>query len=97
MVRCVVKPFGCPAAASSDLALARFWVRCAIEVLVDGNTGANGLSLPRSAKPLNSACTMAGRSSVSAIAWRTRGSVNGAWSQRIDSSRCALDCSLMTL
>ena len=35
--------------------------------------------------------TMSGRFSVSATAWRTRGSVNGAWSQRIESSRCALD------
>ena len=66
-------------------------------VLVDGKTGANGLSLPTSAKPLNSAWTICGRLSVSAIACRTRGSVNGAWSLRIDSWRCALDFSLMML
>ena len=31
------------------------------------------------------------------MAWRTRASVNGAWSLRMDSSRCALDLSLMML
>ena len=46
---------------------------------------------------MKSAWTIPGRFSVSAIAWRTRGSVNGAWSHRIDSSRCALDFSLMML
>ena len=40
---------------------------------------------------------IAGRFSDSAIACRTRGSVNGFWSVRIDSSRCALDLSLMML
>ena len=90
-------PEPCPAAASSDLALARFCARCGTLVSVDGKIGANGLSLPMSASPLNSALTICGRLSVSAIAWRTRGSVNGATSLRIDSSRCALDLSLMTL
>ena len=93
----VLKPEPWPAAASSDLALAMSCVRWATLVLVDGKTGANGLSLPTSAKPLNSALTIAGRSSVSAIACRTRGSVNGALSLRIDSWRCALDFSLMML
>ena len=93
----VENPDGWPAADSSDLAWLRFCTRCGTLVLVDGNTGANGLSLPMSAKPLNSAVTICGRLRVSAIAWRTRGSVNGAWSLRIDSSRCALDFSLMTL
>ena len=93
----VLNPEGCPAADSSDLALLMSCARCAMLVLVDGKTGANGLSLPRSALPLNSACTICGRLSESAIACRTRGSVNGAWSLRIESSRCALDFSLMTL
>ena len=74
-----------------------FCVRCAMDVSVDGNTGANGLSLPRSDKPLNSAVTICGRFSVSAIARRTRASLNGALSLRMDSSRCALDLSLMML
>ena len=93
----VLKPELCPAAASRDLAWLMFCVRCGTVVLVEGKTGANGLSLPTSAKPLNSAWTIAGRLIVSAIACRTRGSVNGAWSQRIDSWRCALDFSLMML
>src|SRR5690348_3822668 len=93
----VLNPEPWPAAASSDLALAMSWVRWATLVLVDGKTGANGLSLPRSAKPLNSALTIAGRSRVSAIACRTRASVNGALSLRMDSWRCALDFSLMML
>ena len=38
-----------PAADSSDLASAMFFARWATVVLVDGNTGANGLSLPMSA------------------------------------------------
>ena len=97
VISCVVNPDACPAADSSDFALAMFCARWATVVLVDGKTGANGLSLPMAALPLNSACTMAGRSSVSAIAWRTRGSVNGAWSLRIDSCRCALDLRLMML
>ena len=92
-----MNPDGCPAADSSDFALAMFIARWATVWFVDGKTGANGLSLPMAALPLNSACTMAGRSSVSAIACRTRGSVNGAWSQRIDSCRCALDLRLMML
>src|SRR5580704_834663 len=94
---CAENPDGCPAAASRDLALAMFSARCAMLVSVDGKTGAKGLSLPRSALPLNRALTMLGRSRVRAIAWRTLGSVNGAWSQRIDSSRWALDFSLLTL
>ncbi len=64
---------------------------------VDGKTGANGLSLPTSALPWNRPVTMSGRLSVSAMAWRTRGSVNGAWSVRIESSRCALDFRLITV
>src|SRR5216683_6451674 len=94
---CVENPDGCPAAESSDLALATFCARCAMLVSVDGKTGAKGLSLPRSAKPLNSALTVSGRFRVRATAWRTLGSVNGAWSQRIDSSRWALDFSLLTV
>jgi hypothetical protein len=46
---------------------------------------------------LNSAWTICGRFSVSATACRTRASVNGPWSQRIDSWRWALDFSLMML
>ena len=49
MTSWVLNPEPCPAAESSDLALAMFCVRCATLVLVDGKTGANGLSLPRSA------------------------------------------------
>ena len=49
MVRWVSNPDACPAAASSDFAWAMSWVRCGTLVFVDGNTGANGLSLPRSA------------------------------------------------
>ena len=45
----VLKPALWPAAASSDLACVRFWARWATDVLVDGNTGAKGESLPRSA------------------------------------------------
>ena len=74
----VLNPDGWPAAASSDLAWLMFCARWAMLVLVEGKMGANGLSLPMSAKPLNSALTICGRLSVSAIAWRTRGSVNGA-------------------
>ena len=37
-----------PAADSSDLALAMLCARWAMLVSVDGNTGANGLSLPTS-------------------------------------------------
>ena len=44
-----MNPFGWPAAASSDFALAMFCARCGTLVFVDGKTGANGLSLPRSA------------------------------------------------
>src|ERR1700689_2750589 len=93
----VENPDGCPAAASSDLAWLMFSARWAMLVFVDGKTGANGLSLPMSAKPLNSAVTISGRLRVSAIAWRTRGSVNGAWSLRIESSRWLADLSLMML
>src|ERR1039458_5515265 len=57
----VEKPDECPAAASSDFALLRFWERWAMLVFVDGNTGANGLSLPRSDSPLNRAVTVCGR------------------------------------
>ena len=45
----VENPELCPAAASSDLAWLMFCVRWATLVLVDGKTGANGLSLPMSA------------------------------------------------
>src|SRR5256886_16062439 len=44
-----LKPEGWPAAASSDLALARSSARWGTLVLVDGKTGAKGLSLPTSA------------------------------------------------
>ena len=47
----VLKPEGWPAADSSDLALAMSCVRCATLVLVDGKTGANGLSLPSRRSP----------------------------------------------
>ena len=77
--------------------MVRSWVRCGTLVLVEGNFGANGLSLPTSPRPWSSACTIAGRSSDSAIAWRTRLSVNGDWSLRIDSSRWLEDLSLMIL
>ncbi len=46
--------------------------RCGTVLFVDGYTGANGESLPMSAKSLNSFLTIEGRSSVRAIAWRTR-------------------------
>ena len=45
----VENPDGCPAAASSDLAWLMFCTRWGTLVFVDGKTGANGLSLPRSA------------------------------------------------
>ena len=45
----VENPEPCPAAASSDLAWLTFCARCGMLVLVDGKTGANGLSLPMSA------------------------------------------------
>ena len=45
----MLNPDECPAAAISDFALAMSSARCGTLVFVDGNTGANGLSLPRSA------------------------------------------------
>jgi len=72
-----------------------FWVRWGTLVFVEGKLGANGLSLPTTPSPCSSAVTIAGRSRLSATASRTRGSVNGAWSQRIDSSRWLEDLSLM--
>ena len=72
-------------------------VRCGTDVSVEWKTGANGESFPTAPSPDNNAETSAGRWRVSATAWRTRGSLNGAWSLRIDSSRCWEACSLMIL
>lgn len=54
---------------------------------VDGNRCANGLSLPSVAWPLIRVEIIAGRLSVSATARRTRGSLNGGLSFRIEISR----------
>ena len=64
------------------------WGSLTLEV----KTGANGVSLPRSARPLKSRLRIAGRSSVSATAWRTRQSLNGAASVSIGTSRCVAPC-----
>src|ERR1035441_7324641 len=95
-MRGVLKPLAYPAFASSFLASAKFWARWATGT-VDGNTGAKGLSLPRSAYPLKSAFTSPGRSRQRAIAWRTSLDLKGPTSQRIESSRWAEPLSLTML
>ena len=62
--------------------------RCATDVSVDGNAGANGLSLPMSALPSKSPSTIAWRFSASARAWRARLSLNGSMSVRMWIWRC---------
>ena len=68
-----------------------FCDRCGTLVSVERKIGANGLSLPSWAYCLKSALMMPGRFRLSAIAWRTSLLSHGAWSQRIDSSRCCDD------
>jgi len=80
-------PLAWPASDISCFAWSMLTLRCGTEVSVCGNTGANGESLPRSDFPWNRPWTIFVRSRVSAIAWRTRLSVNGALSVRIESSR----------
>src|SRR5580704_13731747 len=66
------KPLATPACASSCFALAMSILRCGAPASDDGNTGANGLSLPSCALPRNRPRTITSRSSESAMAWRTR-------------------------
>ena len=82
-----VKPLGLPAASSSCLALATSRWRCST-FAVDLNTGAKGLSLPKSdfvsSRPFTSDC----RLTSSAMAWRTRLSSSGSLSVRMWIWRC---------
>lgn len=62
------KPFATPASLISFLACAMSILRCGTARSLDGNTGANGLSLPTCARPRNSPFTMTSRSIASASA-----------------------------
>ncbi len=77
-----------PASASSALASSIACSRWGTDVSVWANTGANGLSLPRSALPWNRPSISSWRLIVSATARRTRASSNGFMSVRIESARC---------
>ena len=86
-----------PACCMSALAFSRSCLRCATLLSVDGNTGANGLSLPKSDLPAMRPLTSAARSTASAIAWRTRLSSNGFLSLRMWISRWTDARSSMTV
>ena len=80
--------FSAPAAASSALASWMFCVRCFVGD-VDLNCFQNGLSLPTTAWPSMTFPISSGRLTVRATARRTRASLNGAMSVRMQNWRCA--------
>ena len=86
-----------PASFSSALAFSRSCLRWGTLLSVEGNTGANGLSLPTSAFPAKRPSTSALRSTASAIACRTRLSSNGFLSLRMCTSRCTDERSSITV
>ena len=69
-------PSSWPAAASSSFALRTSCWRWATSLAVEGKTGANGLSLPKSDFVSSRPSTRSRRLTSSAIAWRVRLSLN---------------------
>ena len=69
-------PSSWPAAASSSFALRTSCWRWATSFAVEGKTGANGLSLPKSDFVSSRPSTRSRRLTSSAIAWRVRLSLN---------------------